>query len=264
MDINRFRVQIKNRIDQLDRLIVNKEASCHNAPEGRITINPKSDGVRYYLNNNGTRTYISNKEQKLIDSLIQKDYDNGVIALAQEEKAFLEKTLSKYPRVSVEEYYSTLAENRRERISPIRISDEEFIRRWYEKPTEKKTFAKDMPEIYTNRGERVRSKSEKIIADRLAELGVPYKYEAQLVFADGERIHPDFTILDMNRRCEIYYEHCGMVDDPQYAKDMVRRIMKYSANSILIGDRLLLTFETSEIPLDSRALDQIFRGFAVK
>ena len=38
----------------------------------------------------------------------------------------------------------------------------------------------DQTEFITNRGERVMSKSEKIIADELDRWGIPYKYEKPL------------------------------------------------------------------------------------
>jgi hypothetical protein len=47
----------------------------------------------------------------------------------------------------------------------------------------------------TRKGELVRSKSEVIVADRLADLNVNYAYEKELVI-DGVSKFPDFTIED--------------------------------------------------------------------
>ena len=54
-------------------------------------------------------------------------------------------------------------------------------------------------ELVTNNGEIVRSKSEKIIADLLFMLGIPYVYECPLD-TPGGTIYPDFTILDISTR----------------------------------------------------------------
>ena len=43
--------------------------------------------------------------------------------------------------------------------------------------------------------------------------------------------------------------------DQQYADDMVDRINKYEAAGIHQGDRLFLTYETANRPLDVRVLD---------
>jgi hypothetical protein len=48
----------------------------------------------------------------------------------------------------------------------------------------------------TTRGELVRSKSEVIIADMLASLGLPYGYEQPFTGPDGSVRYPDFTIDD--------------------------------------------------------------------
>lgn len=61
---------------------------------------------------------------------------------------------------------------------------------------------------YTNRGELVRSKSEMIIANLLAQNEIPYEYEKAL-WLGNKRIHPDFTIeLDFET---YYWERCMMM-----------------------------------------------------
>ena len=62
----------------------------------------------------------------------------------------------------------------------------------------------------TSRGEMVRSKSEVIIADHLANNGVEYGYEQPLTIK-GVTKYPDFTIEDMESGLTFYWEHCGML-----------------------------------------------------
>ena len=70
-------------------------------------------------------------------------------------------------------------------------------------------------------------------------------------------IHPDFTILRISDRKILYHEHCGRMDDPDYAEEMVKRINEYNREGIILGDRLFLSFETSDTPLDSRVIDNL-------
>lgn len=44
----------------------------------------------------------------------------------------------------------------------------------------------------------------KIIADKLNNLGIPYRYEYPMILEGNIRIHPDFTILKMPERKEVY------------------------------------------------------------
>jgi hypothetical protein len=70
----------------------------------------------------------------------------------------------------------------------------------------------------TTRGELVRSKSEVIIADMLASLGLPYGYEQPFKCPDGSVRYPDFTIDDAETGRRLLIEHLGMMDRPDYVR----------------------------------------------
>ena len=57
---------------------------------------------------------------------------------------------------------------------------DQILQAWLSEKYEGKQFREGEPVILTDRGERVRSKSEKIIADYLFRKGIPYKYEKPL------------------------------------------------------------------------------------
>ena len=87
--------------------------------------------------------------------------------------------------------------------------------------------------------ERVRSKSEVIIADTLARHGVPYRYEYPLKLKSGRdgafrTIHPDFLCLNVRTRAEFYWEHFGLMDDPDYLERTLAfiRLFKCSSSSL--------------------------------
>ena len=69
----------------------------------------------------------------------------------------------------------------------------------------------------TARGELVRSKSEVIIANLLHAKGIDYEYEQELVL-DGIPTgkFPDFFIEDDDYGTKYYWEHLGMLGDPNY------------------------------------------------
>ena len=60
-------------------------------------------------------------------------------------------------------------------------------------------------EIFTERGEQVRSKSEKIIADSLYRNGIPYRYEHPVYLRGMGVVHPDFICLHVKKRKEILW-----------------------------------------------------------
>ena len=256
MSLNRFRPRIESRIVLLDKLINQKELLIASYPEGYMITEKKREQYYFVNKKDGIRTYISKSNMDLIKTLAQKSYDKSVLDIARVEQDILKKCLHNYPQITMEEYYDTLSPTRRNLVSPIWLPDDEFIRRWQEKP-----FIPNPVEMNksfkTNRGELTRSKSEMIIANRLNELGIPYKYEAPLVLNNGEVVYPDFTLMNMKTRTESYWEHCGMMDDHRYADRTASKLSKYAASGIILGDRLFLTMETGNVPLDANMIDPI-------
>lgn len=69
----------------------------------------------------------------------------------------------------------------------------------------------------TSRNELVRSKAELAIAEKLHAMGVSYVYEQPLKLGDRTR-YPDFTIEDDDAGITYYWEHLGLLVDPDYAR----------------------------------------------
>ncbi len=114
----------------------------------------------------------------------------------------------------------------------------------------------------TEQGEVVRSKSELIIANLLYQNKnhLLYKYERPLkIKTDGKIkiIYPDFSILNIHTGKIKFWEHAGKMDNSDYADEFVRKININSANGLLLGHDVILTFETSEHPLDIKNVKRI-------
>jgi hypothetical protein len=84
----------------------------------------------------------------------------------------------------------------------------------------------------TCKGEMVRSKSEVIVADRLADMGVKYLYEQPLTIDEVTK-YPDFTIEDEETGITFYWEHCGMLGNPDYRTRWDAKKEWYRKNNIL-------------------------------
>lgn len=83
----------------------------------------------------------------------------------------------------------------------------------------------------TARGEMVRSKSEVIIADHLANKGIEYGYEQPLTI-EGVTKYPDFTVEDMESGSSFYWEHCGMLHVPSYRRRWEEKLAWYRSHGI--------------------------------
>ena len=150
-------------------------------------------------------------------------------------------------------------------IHPIRIPDSLYVQEWQSVTYKGKDFSTDMPEYFTARGERVRSKSEIIIADTLLRLKVPYRYEypINLKNTNGEKLtlYPDFTCLNLRTRQEFYWEHFGMMDNTEYSERAVQKLRLYEQNGIVLGKNLIITMETSANPINTKQIELLAKSY---
>ncbi len=254
---------INGRIRYLRKLIRMKEEAVAKAPEGRLKIRNVNGKTRFYVLDNDRDRYLSIEEAPLIKALAQKSYDLDLLSHAKQELRILENAAARYP-APVEQLYDELSELRQDLVKPFVKPDHQLLQEWYARPFKPKPKGDSVPVILTERGERVRSKSEKIIADYYYHHGILYKYECPLRFNTTIRgysyeIHPDFTLFSMKHRTEIYHEHLGMMDRSSYYLSRMALLKNYEDNGYLIGERLLITFETEEFSLDFRNLEAKLR-----
>lgn len=246
---------IRSRYNLLSKTIDGLEKRIKTMPEGRIHIRHHNNAFYYYHGTSLGEKYIQGNEL-LIEQLVQKNYLQRTLLLAKREQFALGLALNRYPESTMEDAYEHLPESRKQYAKPIVPGDDQYVQKWLSTPYKHKPFKKDSPEFYTLKGERVRSKSEVIIADRLYTKGIPYKYEYP-VQVGKETLHPDFKILKMTTRKDVYLEHCGMMDDADYVEDMLTRSKKLDSVGIRQGKNLFYTFETSKTPLDLKQLDTL-------
>ena len=161
----------------------------------------------------------------------------------------------------IERLYAALPEKRRELICTYVISEEEYRRIWEQQPYERKDVSELTTEFYTDRGEKVRSKSEVLIANTLNRHKIPYRYEAPLYLNGIGIVHPDFAILQCHTRREFYWEHLGMLDDREYRDSAMDRVNLYQKNGYYPGESLIITHETLHRPLDLRLVNQLVEHY---
>lgn len=231
-----------------------------NTPPGRLRTNTTNGRTKYYiLGTGGGRNgkYISKENKPLARALAQKRYDEKVYRAALQEEKAIERFLAAMPQKQSEAIYVGLSKSMRELIMPIKESEEELTKRWLSKEYHGKEFREGAPVYYTDNEERVRSKSEVIIANALKQSGVPYRYEYPIELKGIGRIHPDFMILKAREKREIIWEHFGMMSDPNYVESAVRKLSAYQMSGLRLGIDLIVSFETAEQPLDTRLVKKM-------
>lgn len=107
-------------------------------------------------------------------------------------------------------------------------------------------------------GLKMRSKSEEIIGTRLEEQGFIFRYEPELILGN-KNSYPDFAILLPNKRRIVYWEHLGLIDDPEYVMRNLEKLEIYAKHGIYLGINLIITYETRDQPLTIIEVDHKIR-----
>lgn len=243
-------------------------------PPGRLKITHKHGRPEFYhITERGSSRgcYIPVAQREFAAQLAQRDYDLKVIKLIKREIDVLENYLQQTDGGrSVEALYEGLCKTRQVLIEPVTLSDEQYAERWKMKvlPSagEGMPFAEDSQKYYTANGERVRSKSEVIIADALLRNGVPYCYEVPLKLkrsgeAGSVTFHPDFLCLNVRTRKEFYWEHFGKMGNEDYKENVVGKLNLYVENGFFPGRNLIFTMESGEESLDTRVVEKMIKEF---
>ncbi|MDI9242196.1 hypothetical protein [Fusibacillus kribbianus] len=200
--------------------------------------------------------YIKKEDRHLAVQLAQYEYERKLREETERQYRMICKVAENYDPDELKNLYESLHPGRKALIQPFVEPDELFVKHWEAESYTGKGFSAADIEIYTERGERVRSKSEKIIADKLYAMKIPYKYEVPLPLKGFGIVYPDFVVLNAKQRKVYYWEHLGMMEQPDYAAAAVQKLEQYQKNGIFPGDKLILTYETKTRPLNTKLLEQ--------
>ena len=187
---------------------------------------------------------------------MQKGYIIKLRRTINAELGAIDAYLKRFPEVQAEDVYTLLGEERKKVVVPEIDNDDLIVARWSQIKYTPPDICFGTDVFKTERGDLVRSKSEYMLANMLSKHSIPYKYEKPLYLESGT-FYPDFTILDVHRRREIYLEHFGMMDDPSYLDRMLKKVNEYNRAGYRLGDNLIITMESYSQPLDIRAAERM-------
>ncbi|MBR6256868.1 MAG: hypothetical protein IKR23_05760 [Lachnospiraceae bacterium] len=238
--------------------VINKaKVEAETFPEGYLRISANQGRIRFYhCTNDRYGMYIHKDNLQLARQLAQKAYQKTVMQKAESRLKQISKILRDYADDEIEQMYLSLHAERQVLITPVEPTMKQLLDCWTNETYKGKEFQEGAMVILSEKGERVRSKSEKILADYFFRNNIPYKYEKPLLLQGYGTVYSDFTLFSPKLRKEIYWEHEGRMDDPVYARSAVKKIYGYEQNGIFEGERLILTYETEETVINTRDIER--------
>lgn len=127
---------------------------------------------------------------------------------------------------------------------------------WMSMSYDKNPYKPENLIIDTDAGIKVRSKSEAYILNKLYANGIPFHYDCA-VYLRNIRFYADFHILHPQTGAEYYWEHFGMIDNPEYLNDMSKKLRAYIESGYVPTQNLIVTFESRNSPLSYNLVDEI-------
>lgn len=247
-----FQIEIKAEQQQIKSLKKRIAAS----PEGELHVAKNRQNYQFYCRiGKGTegRRYLSKSEEALVSQLAQKEYEKNLLNGHEKNLKAMTKIVALLSELTdPEAVYQALKTPLSEYVNPGFVTTAEYVAEWMAlggKADSRLDYYADALVYSTDRGEKVRSKSEMMIANLLYAKQLPYQYEKPLKL-DGKLVYPDFTILDVDTRTEVYFEHFGMMDEVDYQAAALSKMERYEMAGLEVGKDFLYSFESGQVPFN--------------
>ena len=264
MSIEIIKKEIRKEIKREKKLLDFLEARKKQTAKGSLTVkNTETDRYCY-------QTIYENGERYQI--YLDKDNDENRIIIKElmENKTLVHATPILRRNISAMEMcvpdlavYSPLNYKYGEYLGrDYYLDDDVCFSDWISKPDCQNPFRPQDRIHETKSGKMVRSKSEVLIADTLYDLAIHFKYEAALTINNKIR-YPDFELFHPTEKRLIWWEHLGKTDDVDYVYRNIDRLSDYGKEGIRMGDNLIVTCETKEIPLTHREVNKELSFFGM-
>lgn len=249
--------QVIKEKQKIMKQIQSLQTQLNYLPEGKLICSQNGRHSKWYISDGKNKTYLPKKERLLAEKLALKKYLSLRIANLQKELIALNFYLRHYdPNAFQKETILFSTPGYKELLSKFFAPASKDLLEWMNAPYEKCTKHPENLVHRTLSGNRVRSKSEAMIDTFLYKNKIPFRYECELTLGEVV-LYPDFTIRHPKTGDFLYWEHLGMMDDPNYCKNAFSKLQIYISNGIIPSIQLITTYETKEYPFSMEQIEKI-------
>lgn len=240
-ELNAIIEQIKGRKALL-------EEELQSLPEGFLHIQKRGDREFYTVrdpksgNRKKERRHGITRDPELVYSLIRKRYVLNALKIIEKDLRLLEAAFSKYTEFDENSVMGGfIAEHPHLKDAVLRNAgiDIEWSSNYHHAEG---LFADDRTSIASD-GTIMRSRGEIVVAEKLKQNNIPYRYEMELDHPNLPYI-PDFVIKRPRDGKIFFWEHIGDVNDQDYMKRNARKFEVYEEYGIVPWDNLIITYDT--------------------
>lgn len=247
--------------EQIVKKMQSIEQKERKLPKGKLICSRTGKYYKWECSDGKKKTYIPKKDRKFAEMLAAKKYLSALWNDLAHEKYAIDLYLRSHSNYKPEVTKLLAGSPEVEKLlSPYFSPLSKELDEWMKTPYE--TNPKN-PEHLTQKigpNEFVRSKSEAMIAKVLKQNKIPYRYEAKLELGTVE-MYPDFTIRHPKTGEYFYWDHFGLLDNPDYVKNMHFKLQTFTNHDIMPGINLITTYETQERPLTFEMIEMMVKYY---
>ena len=257
-NLSHYRQQTENKLARIDK-------ELYQLPESNLTLNHKR-GKTYFIENshagrrgiNDDMDHVYLLARKRYLKLLRRQIDSSLKSRGSECRTSgqvaerLDTLLDEYVRADLD-------------ISRITLTPSQY--KWMHGNYKSNGSYRENLQYLTNSGVRVRSKSERTIADRLSYYAIPYRYESEIEIdvsslqgIRGTRMgkykayHPDF-LIKLSSGKHVIWEHLGLIDLEDYRESSFEKLFVYRQVGLVSEQYMITTYEQDLS--DTRIIDDI-------
>lgn len=246
--------KILDERNKLDKKISSLQKKITKMPSGTLVCTKNSKHFKWYHRDKNQYEYIPKSQQDFAKKLALKTYYSSMIDDLSHEKNALDSYLKKHKKYSSDD----LLKNKEFLLllSSHFLPLSEELRLWSLEKYESNPYSPESLIHPSSSGYLLRSKSEANIFSFLHGNSIPFRYEVPLALGN-HTIYPDFTIRHPGTGEFYYWEHFGMMDNPEYSKKTFSKIAEYNEHGIVPSVNLIMTFETKKHPLGIDTIEKV-------
>ena len=256
-----FRMLIKDELERTERQIAKLQAGIAHSPQEDLYITHNDKYINWFAKSPGSeKSYIKKSNRDFAKLLARKAFWKHMLSAKEANLEVCRLFLDSFNSDDqiMQEFFDKMPDARALLSNPGSMPKDAW--NWQFEPYAKKTDHLEELKIQTLRGEKVRSKSEALIANLLYMIPLPYQYEREWILL-GEIAHPDFTIRHPKTGILYPLEHFGMMDTPRYKRRALHRIEQFAGTGYYPNINFFVSFETDSDAPDLPLLDYQLRRF---
>jgi len=212
--------------------------------------------LEYSENGDRKHKYLGGPENETVQRYKARRFYKERLRVETNNRKVLEKALGKLEDPSVIAIHKKLPNSYKILPECCFVDDEEEeLKGWAAKKYKPNKYSLPLDPNVSRNGRRVRSKSEAMICDDCDYEHLPYVYDSLFVAVDDEGVehtfYPDF-VFKCKDGTYIIWEHFGRLDDPEYAKRCMEKILEYHKCGFTLGDNLIITSDNKDHCMNER------------